>query len=270
MRSSILTDRRVDDAALDAATLDSATRGSKVRSPVPVAETFPRKGPWSGNNQLGVELPFTASPEHPQTLLKLDEWGLPEVWTISLGYRLDVDIPAGQAFDALAEIEFGSGGITQQLVCDWEVGTVLSLPMNAVNVRARWNPAAQNLPFPEGVRISVQLARGAACAGSRATRSLPVVAEAGKTSVVQPLPAFARSVRIIPGSAADNPLVYASTFSFDFSANVSGVSGDGSVTGDHLGPDTAIRIPPFARYFSVTNTAGSALACIPIFSLVAP
>src|SRR5690348_14003177 len=73
----------------------------------PVAPVIPSNGSWTGNNQLGIELPFAPDSNNRQTILKLDEWGPPDVWTISLFTRDDLQV--FQALGIKATIEFGAG-----------------------------------------------------------------------------------------------------------------------------------------------------------------
>lgn len=117
----------------------------------------PRTGSWTGSNQLGNELPFEPDANNRQTILKLDEWGYPEIWTVSLGIK---GFPQG-TFDRIgirAIIEYGAGGITQTVVIDWRNGSRISLPMNAVNVIAEF----YDIDFSDegqGLFLSVQLSR---------------------------------------------------------------------------------------------------------------
>lgn len=126
--------------------------------PTRIVDTRPRTGPWSGNNQLGYELPFAPDDDNRQTILKLDEWGMPEMWTVSLGMR---GFPQGlfDGFGVRANINFGVGGSTQTIEVDWRNGAQVSLVMNAVNVIASF----QNLDIDtegQGLFLSVQMSRG--------------------------------------------------------------------------------------------------------------
>src|SRR6185369_13784875 len=70
-----------------------------------------RKGWWSNLNQLGVRVPFqppVGREQVPITILRLDEAGFPQVWTLALGMETIGDVVDG-AFDCVAEIDFGAG-----------------------------------------------------------------------------------------------------------------------------------------------------------------
>src|SRR6266700_163117 len=102
-----------------------------------VATVIPSNGSWTGNNQLGALVDFAPDSNARQTILKLDEWGPPEEWTISLFLR-----DQQQEFSALgiqAEINFGVGGGTQTVFVDWANGVEITKTMNAVNVIAQYS-----------------------------------------------------------------------------------------------------------------------------------
>jgi hypothetical protein len=155
------------------------------RPPAPPASQHvvidtPHNGEWSGNNQLGITRRYSpdtiqsisGDPPVPnaqfrQSILKLDEWGPPEAWTVSLGINY-----TDEAFEALgigifeiaAQIDFGVGGATQRVLIDWIQGTGFTAPMNALNVTAYYRTlyyTSPTPPIPEDLELSVQLSRGA-------------------------------------------------------------------------------------------------------------
>lgn len=146
-----------------------ALRHQQKQSPgVPLGVTIPlRNHPiWSGNNELGIELPLSDVPVNSvfeRTVLKLDEFGPPRVWTLLLGTNFD---PAGDSTAATlltALIEPGGGGTTQAIRADWINGTVLRLPMNSVSVKVRGflGPAVTaGASIPNDIRVRVSLAEG--------------------------------------------------------------------------------------------------------------
>jgi len=269
MRGNLLLDPRVDEQAVKNARHDD--------QPKKVSLAYPRKGIWSGNNQLGVELPFELDADRMQTIFKMDEWGFPEVWTISLSIALPRDLIVGQIFDVIGEVSFGSGGIVQTFEVDWVEGTIFSLPMNAINVRARWSDLAtiQGVPPPEGIRISVIAAKGS-IRHARATRTgyfgaLAAGASFQNPFVVPPIfpaiPTFAKSVVVTPGSAAAAAILYSPTTELWFLTNDNtGVPNIiQSVPGTFLGPTASFKIPipANARYYSIFNGGGAPIPAGP-------
>lgn len=271
-RDRVLLDTRIDEEALLATKRDTS-------SPI-VQIAHPRKGIWSGNNQLGVELPFSPDSNRMQTIFKMDEWGFPEVWTVSLAFAFPgpagaFELPAGQFFDATAQVLYGAGGITQEFECDWVDGTIFSLPMNAINVRARWNDFAAFLgvAVPEGVRLSVQIARGS-IRHARATKSIPFNAPniPGPPFLVAGtrIPAFAKSAIVVPIDTNDAATLYAGTFFLQFMPNADPAAPPiMTVPGNLLGPTTSFKvpIPALAHYVRVVNTALTAATGVVIFNL---
>jgi len=267
----VLLDPRVDEAAL--------AMGRRDKGTPMVQLAYPRKGIWSGANQLGVELPFnppsSGGPEGDMvTIFKMDEWGFPEDWTISLGLRIENPLPLGTIFDAIGNLSFGSGGITQSFEVDWVQGTILTLPMNAINVKARFNDLGAFFGFavPEGVHLSVIAARGAT-RHCRATRTifLNVPAAAGASfSPVFEIPKFSKSVNILPLTVAFAPTIFSAAFNFHFRANSDPASTDVAVIpGNFLSPTIAgkVQIPAFSHYFTVESTAGAAVQAAAVFGL---
>src|SRR5574341_2651776 len=58
-----------------------------------------RRGWWTNSNQLGFRVPYQPPvANRPITVLRLDEAGLPRVWTLSLG--VEFDLGEGNAFEA--------------------------------------------------------------------------------------------------------------------------------------------------------------------------
>jgi hypothetical protein len=231
----------------------------------------PRTGVWSGKNQLGVELPFELDANNRQTIFKMDEWGFPKVWTVSLGIELPKALKQGQIFDVVAIVNFGSGGIMQEFEVDWVVGTVFSLPMNAINVRARWSDRAliEGVQPPEGIRVSTLIAQyGLRHARATFTNFFGNL-DGGDSVIVpgvppffQPIPAFAKSVMITPVAAADAAALYSagSSLSFFQNDNTAVPAFIQTVPGDLLGPTVGFKvpIPATARYWTFTNGVGNA------------
>ena len=87
-------------------TLENSIAAPQRSGVPPVAPVIPSSGWWTGNNQLGNEVAFAPDANNRQTILKLEEWGPPEVWTVSL--FLTHEIAAFNAFDVTAELDFGA------------------------------------------------------------------------------------------------------------------------------------------------------------------
>jgi hypothetical protein len=162
------------------------------------------KGPWTGNNNLGSQTFLRPdptggafNPTQIQEVFKMPEWGFPQLWTLALLITYPTSSGA-QGSLIQAEIEYGAGGTTQKILIDWINGTMLTLPMNAVSVRAI---------FPNGffgdddVFVSVICVRGSRPGG---TDSAPIttlfenglILPAGAGSASFPLPRFTKRVKL--------------------------------------------------------------------------
>jgi hypothetical protein len=144
-------------------TLENSIAAPQRSGVPPVAPVIPSSGWWTGNNQLGNEVAFAPDTNNRQTILKLEEWGPPEVWTVSL--FLTHEIEAFNAFDVTAELDFGAGGATQIVQMDWVNGAQISVPMNAIDVIATFKNV-DITTIGSGIRLGVQVGRGrrAGCA----------------------------------------------------------------------------------------------------------
>lgn len=220
------------------------------------AAIIPANGLWSGNNQLGYETPFAADNQNRQTILKLDEWGPPEIWTI--GLYLIPSIPAQTAgrFDITAEISYGAGGSTQVVNLDWMIGNQISLPMNAVNIIASYPEL--NPTDLAGVRLGVQLARGA-----RANTSPPIYTVARRVDVANstffsvPIPKLAKRMVAVPSDVADVAQFFSVTTSlYTESGNVVGSEVISATTGN---VDNGVEVRSAAHFFTVHNTGTNTL-----------
>jgi hypothetical protein len=178
---------------------------------VPIfAAITPRSGGWSGDNQLGYESKYGPDRRQTQTVLKLDEWGPPDVWTVSLFQRQKFTVNDGLGIKA--RINFGAGGSTQVYEMDWLNGAQVSLPMNAINVEAIFRDVDVTTEG-QGLSVGVQLARGrrGGNAPPRFTIAERLAVPAGTTSAVFLLPAFASAVYVQPITLADAPDVFSTS-----------------------------------------------------------
>lgn len=230
-----------------------------------VASVVPRNGGWSGDNQLGSVVSFQRNARATQTILKMDEWGPPEMWTVSLCIN---ERPASGlfVFDVEAEINFGVGGATQTLKCDWNVGTQISVVMNAVNVVARYRSVSIGIA-EDALKLSVQIARG-----GRATSGIPPVYTVIKgenllatETVREPLPDFTKSVRLMASSLSAPGGVTATQIANVFADDVivSVLDATDSVMNAYRGSDF-LRMPSLpvsggARFVHVSNESGNTI-----------
>lgn len=230
---------------------------------------LPRHGVFSGNNQLGIELPFKPNAVHPQTIFKMDEWGFPQAWTISLGVRLEHELGDREAFDCVGQILIGSGGIQQAFEVDWVDGTMFSVVGNAINVVARLNDLQQvsGIPAPNGVNVSVQVGQYAA-GQTRATVTRFQNLLASTLSGIGRIPTFAKSVQVLPIRDTDPAVVYSAGMLLQFFANQVGTPNPvATIPGNFLAPGVKVPIPAIARYFAMRNTGLADAQASAIFNL---
>ena len=229
-----------------------------------------KKGPWSGNPQLGIEQGFGASSNNEQTILKLDEWDFPYVTSIMLGIDYTADNPdTTRPFGIQAIINAGVGGCTQEFVVDWVEGTVIRASFNALNVIARYilNPGAS---VPETLRLRVSLARGSIPGKPPTYTDLfyPAVSNAGG-EVNGRIPKFAKRLFVQGNAQGAVNFIYSANASYEMSSLASPAGGSiFSFTGAQLlSWPNGIPIPNAARYFRSTYTGVGTLTVIPVYEL---
>lgn len=226
----------------------------------PIFDTYPKTGPWSRNNQLGIQQAFAPDTNNLQTILKLDEWGFPEEWTVTLGIDFDqqkwADTGSG-FFGITALINFGVGGATQQVEVDWKQGASITLTMNALNVIARYElvPSESGATFeaPPDLKLRVTLSKGAgrnACP----TRTY-LVGTAGASPAIVPIPPFAKSVYLLPGNSIDPFLLYSSTEGAVFKSSTSSISSS---------PIATLNRSQFVSYLNIVEEVVGAPMAVPI------
>jgi len=228
----------------------------------PVATIVPRLGWWSNYPQLGEEQAFAPDANSRQVILKADELGPPEVYTITLGISYsEQDWPgAGRAFEVEAELNFGAGGATQVVKIDWVQGAQISLPMNALNVVATYNTDGATPQPPADLRLSAMLGRGPALGKSQLTdaTSLPLVA-LGQTPPRR-IPAFASRLHVItPNPASADVIFTAGNYLIFLGGPLPGDEQIGSVRLDQYlnAIGEGLVIPGKAKYASILNVGGS-------------
>lgn len=220
-----------------------------------VNQVIPAQGMWSGNNQLGNLTEFAPDSNKRQTILKLDEWGPPEEWTISL-YIID---PNG-TYDSIgieAEIHFGAGGSTQIVNVDWNDGVEITKTMNAVNIIAKYT-AASGYVAESGtpLMIGAQLGRGARGGTAPVYITLASrVAIAGPSEIAFEIPNFVSYVSFLQSDilATVDPMVAG--------VKLCGLSGDsalvsvctGLVTGEEIKLGRVLPITGRTRFVAIRN-----------------
>ncbi len=250
---------------------DDMTNRNPMIAPPPahgipqVAPVIPRDGLWSGYNQLGYQAKYGPDDRGTQTILKLDTWGPPEVWTVSLFIK--GSFTSFNGFNIKAKINFGAGGSTQVYECDWLNGTQISLPMNAVNVVADFSDV-DIVTEGKGMQVGVQLARGAR-GGTRPPiltflqgETLFKLPSAANSTDNFELPAFARRVVALPGAmtAAERAVWFSTTTELNLlSGNSIGTVNTGQISGDMPSENGAIVAPVSgaSRLFNLANLSAA-------------
>lgn len=216
-----------------------------------VHAVIPSQGSWSGDNQLGIEVAFEPDRNNRQTILKLDEWGPPEEWTLSFFMRDDDNLYEKISIQAI--IEFGAGGSTQTVNVDWASGVEITKTMNAVNIIAAYSSFDEDGIDGRGLRLGVQLARGTrgGCQPPRYTLdgNIPLVANGG-TSTTYQVPPFAASLSLeIIGGIADPEDIRITTFS----GNQGAAQITGILTGAQAQAGIALPVTGRSRFVIVEN-----------------
>lgn len=241
-----------DDMArrkLENHTQQDVPHGHVVPATAPV---IPSNGSWSGNNQLGNEVPFAPDSNNRQTVLKLDEWGPPEIWTVSL-YMVNGLADFG-SFNVQAHIEFGSGGTTQIETVDWVNGMQISLPMNAVNVIAEYKQVDVT-DAGRGIRLGVQLSRGRRGGSQPPVLTLSDELFVGSMTTSAPIeiPKFATRIKFMPTLPGDTTAFSANTTYFIVSGNNGASFNVQAITGDKLLANDGLEVFGASRFIRINN-----------------
>lgn len=234
----------------------------------------PRNGGWSGDNQLGYQAKYAPDARGTQTILKLDEWGPPEIWTVSL-YLLQ-KFQTFNGFAIKARLNFGAGGSTQIVEMDWLNGSQISLPMNALNVMALFDDV-DVATEGAGLTLGVQISRGPRGGDSYPTNTVAEFIEANNTAHptfagifgdVYALPAFAKNVVLMPCDQVSFATFYtADTRMTLLSGNTAGIITTASIDGTRaVGGLLRLPVSGQARFINVRYAGGGLL---PRYSLYA-
>lgn len=155
---------------------------------------------FSGINELGREVPFAPSANNTQMVLKMEEWGEPQEWTVGLGMNYDRSQNPSTVFSVVAEILFGAGGTTQRVEVDWIQGSAISVPANAIVVNATYplNNVASNVAVPSDLVLRATVARRPS-SNARPTRSHRQTFPTTVNTIVDEIPPFAKKLDIAMG-----------------------------------------------------------------------
>lgn len=242
----------VDDFSLRAArqTNRAAPPGVPMQYDLPL-----RHHPmWSGNVELGRETPFAAAANNRQMVLKLEEWGAPELWTLMLGLEFTPATGGSNGFAITAELAVGAGGTTQLVNIDWSQGATVTLPMNALTVTAVYDDATD---VPSDLVLRATVARGALGLDMPPTASTYVQVDAASQTTIE-IPKFARRVFIIDSALAGSS-AYNNNLEYFFNAVPGGVARLYTRGPNLLTLGGSLPIPNGARFITiVNNTVGPA------------
>lgn len=261
-----MSDRKLYDVLID----DYPSAKTRM-APTPVSPVDTRHGPWTGNQVLGASRFWDPATIGQQTIFKLPEWGMPKMWTVSLGIDTTQAVWVGPtAFDLTAEIIFGSGGSHQSIEVDWVNGSSISLPASAIEVVARlYNDT--HIPFasPSNVRLSVQVGHGAIGVPS-ATRSYHIFCRSMTSSTPIRIPPFAKWFSILNTSRLNlgQLSAYAAQMEYALSTAPGGLNNVARIYGNMLPFHSCIiPVPATSRYFIVTNGGASDCNLTAVFGL---
>lgn len=221
-----------------------------------------KQGPWTGNNQLGIEREFQDNTEARQSILKMDEWGFPQVWSVMLGMTFSDPVAE---FSVIAEVECGVGGAIQTFEMDWNQGATFSCVANALNIVAVYS---ETTSVPEDLRLSAIIGHRS-LNGNKPTRTVNVRQPNAPADqlVVIAIPKFAYQMTVIP-RANTSPFDAAITYEM-FTADGSGGS-LASFTGDVLASPYGgtVRIPGGANVLNMDSSNPlKATQCALVFDL---
>lgn len=252
LRLPAVFDPTVSHPMIDDFTMRAQRQRTRSQPPgVPMQYPLPlRNHPmWSGNNELGNAVGFAADANNRQTILKLEEWGPPEIWTVQLGMHFDTtQLAAANGFSVRAHVQPGVGGAVQPFELDWVYGATFSTVMNALTIIAEYDDTAD---IPSDLQLSVTIGLGKAC-NTPPTYTHFFAAAAGPGSTTFQIPKFARSVFF-----ADSTNAGTSVWSANCGIQLMPAAGGGAgleLTGDQLltlGGE--IPIPNGSRFVRVGN-----------------
>lgn len=219
---------------------------------------------WSGNNEFGYDLAYAPNVDNRQMVLKLGEWGPPEVWSVMLS--LGIPETADANFAVIAEVQSGSGGTVDEYEIDWNEGATFTTVCNSLVINARFDAGSGDIP--DGLKLKAIVGRGH-LDGTNPTRTI-VTAALTADVVVIPIPKYATKVTLLQGSGGGASGAYNTNMLYTF-ARGNGVTGSiASLTGLNffqIGSGAKIDIPGSANTIQVTNTTGAPVFFTLVFEL---
>lgn len=224
--------------------------------PMPVVPVEARSGPWTGNQGLGSARTWNPSLVGRQSIFKMPEWGMPRVWTVSLGIATPANVYSdGTLFDVTGTIIFGAGGATQTIEVDWIQGACVLLPANTIEVVASLHDQAS--VYTDEINLSVLVAQGSVGVPS-ATRTVFASIPAG-TSTVVIVPPFAKWFSVLNASVLALGQTPSNSASMLYDIAGSATTGNlayiyGNMLVEFGG---VIPIPALARVIRVTNLSAA-------------
>lgn len=272
---------------IDDFTLRAARQQARQQPPgVPfIFPIVPRDHPsYAGSGELGNELAFSPDSNNFQTVLKMDPWDFPRQWTVLLGMNEPslVGLVGVRAFEVTALINFGSGGVTQQVEIDWLNGSGISVPGNAFNIIAKYNQLSSDAGatiIPPDLRLRVSLSQWptALVKPTRSYLHFP-----NDPSHFIRIPPFAKSVTLsciagvapvtpfdyytshtIANFTTDNTLTAIKVGAYEICQFVTAID----FTNQFVGCVQSVPIPPFARYLDLTNIDTTGFASVVQFDI---
>lgn len=249
----------VDDFTLRAQRMRARMQPPGVQSMYPIP--LRNNGMWSGNNEIGNEVPFAADATNRQMVLKMEEWGEPMVWTVMLGIAYTPRLLSTTSFfDVTAEVQAGAGGVTQEFEVDWGEGTQFSCAANTLVVTAKYTVIGGTaLDVPADLKLRASVGRKPLTNATPPSRSFTTEAiPAGNQSNFIIIPKFAR--RLTPMASFGLSAPYAATTQYFWQNNPVSASTIGSFTGPEFlsFASNGIPVPTDARALIVNNSAGIA------------
>lgn len=227
----------------------------------PVLVVPQKYGPWSGNNQFGIEQPFEGVANNQQTILKLPEWEFPQVWSVMLASSRTQTV--GADYSVIAVVETGVGGITDTFEVDWNTGICFSVVTNALNVVAKFEKTTL---LPDDLRLRVMVGKRP-LQGSAPTRTITGLSPAGG-SVRLSIPKYAASFTVLPGPSPNNDVYNAlANYQTTVSPGVGFLSNVGGAQVVSLGSGGRVSLPGQANFLDVVNNTGIDIEFALVFNL---
>ncbi len=169
-------------------------------------EVFPRKGPWTANNNLGHQR-LVADLGDPQSIpkyglvtgqnvsiFKTNEWWFPHLWTLSLWITTPLIPDDGARGNTIARVDFGAGGAIQSVELDFITGTQISFPTNSINVAILQTPNAKSIVYAQAA-----LGGRAGCDCPQRTIVTNEQSDNGTNGTIHEIPSFTSYVIVLPG-----------------------------------------------------------------------